>query len=104
MHRDLSTAPEQRPMSIERALTAIAQGRCSLDKARHDLVDAIRILTHLGTEGERTEATVVDVERLARLYGALDQVESSRKLLSGVATSAPPRVNGAVSTTGQPRS
>ena len=68
------------PLTLERALTAMIQGRNSIEKARREFSDALEILSQLQVQsgGHPTEA-----EHTLRLRHALDQLEASYRSLDG---------------------
>jgi uncharacterized membrane protein YccC len=80
------------PRTLERALTALIQGRNAIEKARREVTDAIEIFSGLREEmpGDPAE----DAERLLRLRQALDQLDASRRQLLGPDAFAEPVARG----------
>jgi hypothetical protein len=75
------------PLTVERALTALIQGRNSIEKARREFGDALEILSHLQM---RYGQPPTDAERLLGLRHALDQLEASYRSLGGPTAPASP--------------
>jgi hypothetical protein len=80
MRIDRRSEARSLPLTIERALTALIQGRNSIEKARRQVADALEIFSFL--EGTTlTGSEVPSTERLRRLRHALDQLEASGRQL-----------------------
>lgn len=76
------------PLTLERALTALIQGRNSIEKARREFSDALEILSQLQMQSGEPST---DAEHLLGLRHALDQLEASyRFLIVSTAPASPP--------------
>jgi hypothetical protein len=68
------------PLTFERALTALIQGRNSIEKARREFSNALEILSQLQMQSGEPST---DAEHLLGLRHALDQLEASYRSLGG---------------------
>ena len=89
MRSDRQLEVRTSPLTIERALTSLIQGRNSIEKAHRDVADALRILSHLQA---RSANAGWDTQAIRRLRRALDQLDASRSQLrsAGLEVSAAP--------------
>jgi hypothetical protein len=69
------------PLTLERALTALIQGRNAIERARREVADAIEIFSRLqeDTQGNRGDRA----DLLLRLRRALERLDASHRQLHG---------------------